>query len=166
MMDGNFTLSVLGIPVFSAGVNPKAIIAVGVAPIGFISIGWFSMGVFALGQASLGIFSFGQISVGIITVAQLGLAFILVAQVGFGLLAGFGQAVAGFISNCFGYYKVDIKFKTPLKENWKIVSEKVSANPRPLIYWSISWFTAIAAFIIYFNDLRGLIMQVIEKGNK
>jgi hypothetical protein len=165
-MDGNFTLSIFGIPVFSAGTTPKAIIAVGIAPIGFIAIGWFAMGVIALGQASLGIFTCGQISAGIVTVAQLGVALILVAQVGFGILAGFGQGVAGFISNCFGYYKVDIKFKTPLKENWKIVSEKVLSNPRPLIYWSISWFTAIAAFIIYFNDLRGLIMQVIEKGNK
>ncbi len=148
-MNQNFALSFFGVPVFSAGYNPKAIIAVGIMPYGVIAIGWFSFGVFAIGQVSVGVFTCGQLSAGVVTLAQLGASIILIAQVGLGIIAGFGQGVAGFISNCFGYYKVDFDFSISLKKNLHIIIEKVLSNPRPFIIWSASWFITIVIVILF-----------------
>lgn len=155
-MDSNFTISLFGIPVFSAGENPVAIIAVGVMPRGIIAIGWLSAGVFAVGQLSAGIFTIGQLSAGVFTLGQSGISLFFIGQVGIGIIFSAGQCALGFISNGLGYYKVKIGFGVPFKSYKKIVVDAVAENPRPLVIWSVFWVlflsAALSSYFLYFHD--------------
>ncbi|MBN1499691.1 MAG: hypothetical protein JW982_06040 [Spirochaetes bacterium] len=154
-MNDNFTISLFGIPVFSAGENPVAVIAVGAMPRGVIAIGWMSIGVFAVGQLSAGIFTIGQLSTGIFTLAQVGISLFFLGQVGIGIIFCAGQGALGFISNGVGYYNVGIGFGVPFRSYPKIIAAAVADNPRPLIIWSVFWITfltaAASAYFFYFQ---------------
>ncbi len=159
-MDDNFTIHMFGVPFFSAGTNPKAVIAVGLQPTGIVAVGIISVGVIAVGQLSFGIFTFGQLTSGIACIGQLAVGLFVLGQVGLGIFAGFGQGAAGFISNGAGFYKINVNGTT--KETINQIKRQIKKNPNPLIYWTLAWSTVIFVIIYYLPSIRRYISFLHE----
>lgn len=160
-MDDNFTVELFGIPFFSAGLNPKAVIAVGLQPTGIIAIGVISVGIIALGQASFGLFTLGQLTSGFACLGQLAVGFLVLGQLGIGIIAGFGQAAVGFISNGLGYYRVS---GSNIKDILAQVKKQYQERPGPLRYWLIIWAGIVVSVIYYMPEIKRYISLLKETG--
>jgi hypothetical protein len=144
----HFTISLGGVPVFSAGTNPVALIAVGVFPVGIIAIGIISAGLIAVGQVSAGGFTLGQVSLALMTLAQVGAGLVFFGQAGFGILASFGQAAGGMVSNGLGYYRYHIDFQVSIRENILRIYDLIRRKPKFAIIWCGIWFSVVATLIL------------------
>ena len=136
-------LCIRGLPLFSCGVSARGVFALGVVARGVVAVGQLSCGVIAIGQLSLGFITVSQLGLGFVSINQVGLAMFILAQAGIGIIAAFGFAVIGFISNNAGNYKIDFTAVTAEASSFTEAEvqcwNSLMYDTMPLVIWSASW---------------------------
>lgn len=81
---------VMGLPLWSLGVNAKGFFALGFKARGVFSLGFVSRGVFSLGCFSMGVFSIGMASIGLAAIGAIALGLFACGAISLSLIMGVG----------------------------------------------------------------------------